>query len=162
MNERLRAIVLVLLGSLLFFSCATIRHLLGVVADKPTVRLVNVDVLSIDPRRMDLDFVLEIYNPNSFSVDIQELKYDVKSMSLDLGEGSYPDLITLKAKDKVEVKLPLRVNPESIVNLMKRYLANPKELKVEFRSDLFLHTAFGKLDMHFHEEKTIMKGLAPQ
>ncbi|MES2746477.1 MAG: LEA type 2 family protein [Bdellovibrionota bacterium] len=162
MNERLRAIILVLSGSFLVLSCATMRHLLGVVADKPTVRLVNVDIRSISTKRMELDFVLEVFNPNSFGVDIQELKYDVKSMDLDLGEGSYPDVIMLKSKEKVEVRLPFRVDPDNLVNLMKRYLANPKELKVQLKADLFLDTALGKMDMHFQEEKTIMKGLAPQ
>lgn len=162
MNERLRAVLLVLIGSLVLFGCATMRHLLGVVADKPTVRLVNVDIHSISSKRMELDFVLEIFNPNSFGVDIQELKYDVRSLELDLGEGAHKDTISLKSKEKVEVRLPFRVDPDNLVNLMKRYLQNPKELKVQLRANLYLDTAFGKMDMHFQEEKTVMKGFATQ
>lgn len=164
MNERLRAFILVLFGSLLILSvsCATMRHLLGVVADKPTVRLVHVDVRSISTKRMELDFVLEVFNPNSFSVDIEELKYNVKSLELDLGDGVYQDTIALKAKEKVEVRLPFKVDPNNFVTLMKRYLQNPKELKVQLNADLFLDTALGKMDFKFQEEKTIMKGLAPQ
>lgn len=162
MNKCLRAFMIVFIGSLVLLSCATMRHLLGVVADKPTVRLVNVDVRSISTKRMELDFVLEVYNPNSFGIDIQELQYNVSSLDLDLGDGAYKDTISLKSKEKVEVRLPFRVDPDNLVNLMKRYLQNPKELKVQLKADLFLDTAFGKMDMHFQEEKTIMRGFAPQ
>ena len=164
MNERLRAFILVLFGSLLIlsFSCATMRHLLGVVADKPTVRLVYVDVRSINTKRMELDFVLEVFNPNSFSVDVEELKYSVRSLEIELGDGVHKNTIELKAKEKVEVRLPFQVDPDKFLTLMKRYLKNPKELKVQLNADLFLNTAFGKMDLKFQEEKTIMKGLAPQ
>ncbi len=162
MNDRLRASLLVLIGSFMIFGCATMRHLLGVVADKPQVRLSNVEVRSVSMKQMDLDFVLEVYNPNSFTLDLQELKYEVQSLDLDLGQGSYKDTISLKAKEKVEVRLPFKVDPSHLVELMKKYLQNPRELKVQLKADLFLDTAFGKLDMHFQEEKTVMKGFSTQ
>lgn len=162
MNGRLRATVLVLLGSILILGCATMRQLLGVVADKPSVRLVNVDVRSISTKRMELDFVLEVFNPNSFSVDIEELQYSVKSMELDLGDGVSKERVVLKAKEKVSVRLPFRVDPNNLVSLMKRYFQHPKELKVQLTATLFLSTAFGTMDLQFKEEKTIMKGLTPQ
>lgn len=163
MTKRLRvlalALTLVCLGS--GVACSHLRHLLGVVADKPQVRLVNIDVRSISTKRMDMDFVLEVMNPNSFSVDIEELQYKVRSLDLDLGEGSHKDLITLKSHDKVEVRLPFRMDPATLVTLMKKYLQNPKELKIQLVANLYLDTTIGKMDMHFEEEKTIMKGFAP-
>lgn len=163
MTKRLRALslafTLVLMGS--GVACSHLRHLLGVVADKPQVRLVNVDVRSISTKRMDMDFVLEVLNPNGFSVDIEELQYKVRSLELDLGEGSHKEPITLKSHEKVEVRLPFRMDPDTLVVLMKKYLQNPKELKVQLIANLFLGTAIGKMDMRFEEEKTIMKGFAP-
>ncbi|RZA14768.1 MAG: hypothetical protein EOP10_27485 [Proteobacteria bacterium] len=163
MSKRLRVLSTIVAALLLTsaFACSHLRHLLGVVADKPQVRLITVDVKSISMQKMDLDFVLEVLNPNSFSVDIEELQYSVKSLDLDLGDGAYRDAITLKSHEKTEVRLPLRVDPNKIVVLMKKYLENPKELKVKLKASLFLGTAIGKLDMNFEEEKTIMKGFAP-
>ena len=163
MSKRLRAmnaiVAVLFLGSAL--ACSHLRHLLGVVADKPQVRLVNVDVKSISVKRMDLDFVLEIINPNSFSVDIEELQYSVHGLELDLGKGAYKDVIPLKSHEKRQVHLPFRIAPDNLVMLMKKYLENPKELKVKLKANLYLGTAIGKMDMNFEEEKTIMKGLAP-
>lgn len=153
------AFTLLILGS--GAACSHLRHLLGVVADKPQVRLLNVDVRSISTKRMDMDFVLEVMNPNSFSVDIEELQYKVRSLELDLGEGSHKDVITLKSHEKIEVRLPFRMDSDVLVILMKKYLQNPKELKVLLVANLYLGTAIGKMDMHFEEEKTIMKGFAP-
>ncbi len=162
MNERLRAFILVLCGSLLILSCATMRHLLGVVADKPTVKIAEVDVRSISMKRMEIDFLLDVYNPNSFTIDIEELKYSVQSLDLELGEGTYKEPISLTAKQKIQVRLPFRVDPNNLVNLMKKYLQNPKELKVKLKADLFLDTAFGKMDMQFQEEKSVMRGFNQQ
>jgi LEA14-like dessication related protein len=163
MTKRLRALsailIIFILGSAI--SCSHMRHLLGVVADKPEVRLVNVDVRSMSMKRMEMDFVLEVLNPNSFSVDIEELRYNVRSLDLDLGEGEHKDRITLKSHEKAEVRLPFRIDPDMLVNLMKKYLQNPKELKVQLKATLYLGTAIGKLDMVFEEEKTIMRGFAP-
>ncbi|MBC7659403.1 MAG: LEA type 2 family protein [Chitinophagaceae bacterium] len=163
MSKRLRAfsatIALFLLTSA--FACTHLRHLLGVVADKPQVHLMSVDVKSISIKSMNLDFILEIFNPNSFSVDIEELQYSVRSLDFVLGTGAYKDVITLKSHDKIQVHLPFQVAPDNLVKLMKKYLENPKELKVKLEANLYLGTAIGKLDMNFQEEKTIMRGFVP-
>ncbi len=163
MTRRLRALG-VIVSLLLFgsaFACSHMRHLLGMVADKPEVRLLKVDVRSVSTKRMELDFLLEVINPNSFSVEIEELEYSVRSLDLDLGQGAHKDSIALQSHERVEVRLPFQINPDTLVQLMRKYIQNPKELKVQFRANLFLGTAIGKMDMHFEDEKTIMRGFAP-
>lgn len=145
---------------LLLSSCTYLRQLAGAAAEKPQVHLVDVDIRSLSGKRMELNFVLEVFNPNNFSVDIERLDYQVRSLDLDLGEGFSNELIHLGAEEKVTVRLPFQVDPDNIVTLMKKYLQNPKELKVKLKANLYLNTLIGKMDMHFEEEKTIMKGLS--
>jgi len=163
MTRRLRALcailTVLLFGSTL--ACSHMKHLLGMVADKPQVRLLKVDVRSASTRRMDLDFTLEVINPNSFSVEIEELEYSVHSLGFNLGKGTHKEPIDLKSHERVEVTLPFQIDPDTLVLLMRKYIQNPRELKIQLVANLFLGTAIGKMDMHFEDEKTIMKGFAP-
>lgn len=145
---------------LLIVGCTYLRQLAGSAAEKPQVHLVDIDIRSLSSKRMELDFVLEVFNPNNFTVEIERLDYKVRSLDLDLGEGYSSELIRLGAEEKATVRLPFRMEPDNIVTLMKKYLQNPKELKVKFQANFYLGTLLGKMDMQYEEEKTIMKGLS--
>jgi LEA14-like dessication related protein len=145
---------------LVLSGCTYLRHMVGLVAEKPEVKLTAVDVKSFSVKKIDLVFVLDVFNPNRFSLDLDRLDYAVHGLGLALGVGSMTDAIHLKAESRSEVRLPLTLDPDAAVQLMKNYMMKPRDLKLKLTARLFLDTAFGKMDVNFEEEKLVLKGLS--
>ena len=159
MSDRRRWwILLSCLSFLLFGGCSYFRQMIGWVAEKPEIKLVKVEVQSFSIHRIDLVFVLDIINPNAFRVEIESLDYRVRGLGMELGKGQYYQPIVLESKAHSTARLPFSMDPEVALNLMKKYLKNPKDLKLQLSASLHLGTAFGSMDMQFEEEKTMVKG----
>lgn len=154
-----RNMLALLLGLGLVTGCTYLRQLVGWVADKPQVKVLDVEVQSFQPQRIDLVFVLDIYNPNSFAIDIDRLDYHVLGLGIPLGKGSLIEPVVLKGEAHHQVRLPFAVDPEAGRQIFKKYLANPRELKIKLFAHIFLNTAFGKMDTQFEEDRNLMKGL---
>jgi LEA14-like dessication related protein len=144
---------------LLLSACASLRQLVGLVAEKPELKLVQVEVQAFSVQRIDLVFVIDAYNPNSFALDIESFQYKVSGLGLDLGQGALEKPFVLAGKERSQLRLPFAVVPEVALKIMKKYLSNPKELKLLIQGHLHLDTAFGKMDHRFEEEKALVKGL---
>ncbi len=143
----------------LLVSCTYLRQLVGLVADKPVVKIIDVDVKSFAINGIELVFVIDIMNPNSFAVDVDRLDYQVQGLGVELGRGSMLEPVVLNSSSHTEVRLPFSINPEAARQIFKRYLLNPRDLKLKLLAQLFLNTAFGKMDLQFQEERTMVKGL---
>jgi LEA14-like dessication related protein len=156
-----RVLGTVALACLLFWpaGCSYFRQMIGWVAEKPEVKLIQVEVQSFSMHRIDLVFVLDIINPNSFRVDIERLDYRVRGLDMELGQGQHDQQITLESKEHSTARLPFSMNPEVALKLMKKYLKNPKELKLQLVASMHIGTAFGDMDVRVDEEKTMVKGL---
>ncbi len=48
--------------------CTYLRQMVGLIAEKPEVKLTAVDVKSFSMKKVDLVFLLDIFNPNGFSM----------------------------------------------------------------------------------------------
>lgn len=139
--------------------CSHFKELLGLIADKPKVSLKEVEVEAFAIDSVRLVFVLDVLNPNDFSLDINDLDYKVRGLGIELGEGRLTHPFKLAAAQSSQVRLPFRVEPQAAYQLFRKYLAQPRELKLQFDGRFFIGTAFGNMDMHFLEEKTMVRGL---
>ncbi len=70
------------------------------------------------------------------------------------------DPVNLKANSHTEVRLPFTLDPDAALQLMKKYMTKPRELKIKLTARLFLDTSFGKMDVNFEEEKILLKGFS--
>ncbi len=161
LDRRRLGILATLLGLALIGGCTYFRQMIGWVAEKPEIKLIQVDVQSFSVHRIELVFVLDIVNPNAFRVEIENLDYRVRGLDMELGKGQHSQPIVLEAKEHSTARLPFSVDPDVALKLMKKYLKNPKDLKLKLSASLHLGTAFGAMDMQFEEEKTLVKGLNP-
>jgi len=163
MLDRRRLSILLLLSSLILIGgCTYFRQMIGWVAEKPEIKLTQVEVQSFSVHRIELVFVLDIINPNAFRVDIENLEYRVRGLDMELGKGLHSQPIVLEAKEHSTARLPFSMDPDVALKLMKKYLKNPKDLKLKLSASLHLGTAFGSMDMQFEDEKTLLKGLNAQ
>ncbi len=161
MFNRQRWWVLLALSSILMVGgCTYFRQMIGWVAEKPEIKLIQVEVQSFSVHRIELVFVLDIINPNAFRVEIERLDYRVRGLDMDLGRGQHDQPIVLESKEHSTARLPFSIDPEVALKLMKKYIKNPKELKLKLTASLRLGTAFGDMDMHFEDEKNLVKGLS--
>jgi LEA14-like dessication related protein len=141
--------------------CTYFRQMIGWVAEKPQIKLIQIDVQSFSVHRIELVFVLDIVNPNAFRVEIDKLEYRVRGLDMELGKGQHSQAIVLEAKEQSTARLPFSMDPDVALNLMKKYLKNPKDLKLKLSASLQLGTAFGAMHMQFEDEKSLVKGLNP-
>ncbi|MDQ3234437.1 MAG: LEA type 2 family protein [Pseudobdellovibrionaceae bacterium] len=162
LDRRRLGILIALPGLVVIGGCTYFRQMIGWVAEKPEIKLVQVEVQSFSVHRIELVFVLDIVNPNAFRVDIEKLDYRVRGLDMELGKGQHTDQIVLEAKEHSTARLPFSVDPDVALNLMKKYLKNPRDLKLKLMASLHLGTAFGSMDMQFEDEKTLIKGLNVQ
>lgn len=158
MFDRRLVLWIVLSGLMLLGGCSYFRQMIGWVAEKPEIKLQQVEVQSFSVHKIELVFVLDIINPNAFRVEIESLEYRVRGLDMELGKGLQAQAIILEAKEHSTARLPFSVDPEVALKLMKKYIKNPKELKLKLSASLRLGTAFGAMDMHFEDEKTMVKG----
>jgi LEA14-like dessication related protein len=159
LNRRRLAILLTVSGLIAVGGCTYFRQMIGWVAEKPQIKLIEVDAQSFSVHRIELVFVLDIVNPNAFRVEIENLDYRVRGLGMELGEGQHSQAIVLEAKEHSTARLPFSMDPEVALQLMKRYMKNPKDLKLKLSARLHLGTAFGAMNMQFEDEKTLLKGL---
>ena len=143
----------------LLASCTYLRQLVGLVADKPVVKILDVEVGTPAANRIDLVFVIDIMNPNNFAVDVDHLDYQVQGLGVELGRGSLIEPVVLTSQTHTQVRLPFSIDSDAARQYFKRYILNPRDLKLKLLAQLFLNTAFGKMDMQFQEERTMAKGL---
>lgn len=162
MFDRRRLFGVTLLAAALVWigGCTYFRQMIGWVAEKPEIKLLQVEVQSFSVHRIELVFVLDIVNPNAFRVEIESLDYRVRGLDMELGQGKHDQVIALESKEHSTARLPFSVDPEVALKLMKKYVKNPKDLKLKLSASLRLGTAFGAMDMHFEDEKTMVKGMS--
>lgn len=139
-------------------SCTYLRQLVGWVAEKPQIKIVDLETKSFTSSSIELVFVLDVFNPNPFTLDVDRLDYQVSALGIELGKGAMIEPVVLQQKATTRVRLPFAVDPESGRQLFKKYLFNPHEFKLKLFAQLFLNTAFGKMDMRFEDERALVKG----
>ncbi|MCX6130472.1 MAG: LEA type 2 family protein, partial [Proteobacteria bacterium] len=133
-----RALLGVLLASLILGACTYFRQMIGWVAEKPEIHLVQVDVQSFSVHKVELVFVLDIINPNAFRIDIEGLEYRVQGLDMELGKGEQGQAISLESKEHSTIRLPFVIDPEVGLKMMKKYLKNPKNLKLKLLASMHL------------------------
>jgi LEA14-like dessication related protein len=100
------------------FACAAA---LAVGCSKPTppkVTPVGAKIRSVVPNGINLDVKLSAYNPNSFDLPVQSVTANVVvDGKHDLGTFTIPHPVTLAAKKKTNIELPVEVRWSDILGL---------------------------------------------
>lgn len=159
-----RRIIGLLLGFTLLIpisGCATMRELLGWGIEKPRSSLKSVSVTDLSFDRINLEITLTIENPNSFRIGMEQLEYQVRSTGLMMGHGEYRQTFEVDGKTQKDVTIPLVVDPKSVLEIIKRFGDNPKDLVVQVVGKVKFKTPYGALNTEFDEKKRLLKGLEP-
>lgn len=141
--------------------CATLRELLGWGIEKPRSSLKSVSITELSFDHINLQITLAIENPNSFRIGMEQLEYQVRSTGLTIGHGDYHQTFEVEAKSQKDISIPFVVDPKSVLEIVKRFSDNPKDLMVQVVGTVKFKTPYGALNTEFDEKKRLLKGLEP-
>lgn len=82
----------------------------------PKVKLEQVNIANFAGTNVDLEFVLNIQNPNSIDFDVKNLKYILDINSKTVTSGTMKEKVVVKAKETTMVTLPIRVSYKDILS----------------------------------------------
>lgn len=141
--------------------CMTLREMLGWGVEKPKATLSSVSITAMSFDSIDLQISLTIQNPNGFTIGLENLEYQVEAIGLTLGSGEYQEAFEVAGKGSGEILLPLSIQPKAVLEILKRYGDDPKELVVQVVGKGRFTTPYGGVHATFNEKKRLLKGLVP-
>ena len=92
---------------LIFSSCSSLK--------KPVISDVNnISYVSSDKETISINFDIHIKNPNSFSIGLKEVEFEIKSDSIVIGNGSTIQPISIEKKSSTVMSLNLSIYKDEI------------------------------------------------
>jgi LEA14-like dessication related protein len=108
----------------------------------PVVELKDVRMKGIGIQGGSLDLVLDVYNPNNYRLDTSRLTYTLSVDTAALATGAITKLVTLEAKKKTEVILPVTFSAKEIFGAAK-IITQMGSLDYTVKGELTVATPFG-------------------
>ena len=155
--KRLNLLFIVTLA-IAFCSCGSVQPL-------EVKSIENFKVNNISKGKIDLTIEVVIDNPNSFSVKVKDVAFDVKINNLNLGEIKYPKAIKLKRNGKTTTKLDIETSigklllqaPGALLAFQKENTV-PLELNGKFKAGkLFIYKSYS---VSYADEIDLKSGLS--
>lgn len=115
------SIIVGVIGPFLFFvGCSAFR----VLVDPPKAKLKSVKLSTCDFVGCDLKFEIDIENPNSSDLKIDEVSYQVDLNDKPFAKGNVSDPPELKAKQNTSVLIPLRFEYSKFISSLGEFIQN--------------------------------------
>ncbi|MFK7993019.1 MAG: LEA type 2 family protein [Granulosicoccus sp.] len=123
----------------------------------PTVEIAGLDVVKLGFRRQELEFTLDVFNPNNYDLPVNNLSFIASSDNQAIAEGSsdIPVLLTANGTTEVVINVTARAN-----RLLRKLIASSINEKSMLAYNV---TGFVKLDnwparIPFNVDKTLSLG----
>ena len=108
----------------------------------PVVELKDVRVKGIGIQGGSMDLILDVYNPNNYRLDTSRLTYTLSVDTAALATGEINKLVTLEAKKKTEVILPVTFSARELFGAAK-IITQMGSLDYTVKGELTVATPFG-------------------
>lgn len=108
----------------------------------PRVKLnkIKYDGLNLREGKIDLALDVKLINENErLEIDISELKYTASFGEYISGTGAYPNTISIKPGETIDVELPINIDYEKPFKLAFQIISNKDILDYEFKIDAVLN-----------------------
>ncbi|MCG7985709.1 MAG: LEA type 2 family protein [Candidatus Thiodiazotropha lotti] len=131
-----RQTIILLFMVLLFQGCSSLQQAEQLMTGiQPTGEVKGVNLSGLDLKGIDLQFDVEVDNPNPVAISLDGLDYDLKLLNRSFLKGQQAMGVSLAADGKSQVKLPVRMEFEQ---LLKQYSDLSKRDEVPYQLDLGL------------------------
>ncbi len=149
--------LLTLLYSLGMARCTHIKEMLGIEYIPPTIVLQNIEIKTVSLESISFFAILEIQNPNRFSIKCQRLNYELVSAKELLAHGLNETPIAIKAEGRSTLKMPVTLNIQSLLGLAKKIASKEKDTKILLKAVGEFDTPIGQQELTFEDEIPLSK-----
>lgn len=109
--------------------CATL-------VQEPRISVSSTSITGIDTSGIELEFSLEVENPNPFDLALQGYTFDLQIHSLPFSRGGSPLKHVFPAGKQSRMQLPMRVSYGDLIEIIKR---QPDLDKIPYQMDASLN-----------------------
>lgn len=127
--------------------CATAAN---AIFTQPDVTFRGVGLRSVSLDGADLEVLLNIYNPNAYSLGASQLRYRLLVDSLELGAGAIDSAFSVAKRDSAVVRLPVRLGFRALQRLGPQLLRGG-EIPYRLIGDVSLKSFVGTFTRAFNE-----------
>jgi LEA14-like dessication related protein len=146
LTRRLIALALIAISSLLA-GCATAAR---AVFTQPDVSFRGVGIRAIGLDGGEFEVLLNIYNPNAYSLGASALRYRLLVDSVEIGAGALDSGFSVGKRDSMLVRLPVRVGFRAVQTVGPRLLRGG-EIPYRLIGDVTLKSFVGTFAREFNE-----------
>lgn len=104
---------LVLIGFLTVTGCSWL-------VTKPEIAVKDVQFAGVDRDGVEMDILLGVTNPNSYSLKLTGYRYNLLVSALPLAQGENHEVVEFKGNAVTDVRLPIRIAFRDLVEILKR------------------------------------------
>ncbi len=118
---------------------------------KPEVAVKSVSLTGVDRKGVEMDFIISVKNPNSYSLNLTRYHYDLLVSSILMSSGESHDEMEFAGNAVTDVRMPLRVEFQDVMKIVK---ATPDldQIPYQLKAGLNMRTPLGPfmfpIDMH--------------
>jgi LEA14-like dessication related protein len=157
MNLLPKIIMPFLCTSFFLQGCSFIKETIGLGPRRPKVQIYAIEVKKATVLAIDLQITVQIENPNDFALKLSRLRYNMNADALAVAAGQYDPEITIPPSVKTLVKLPLKVNAESVIKLMQMLLDGNADPVALITATADFQTPFGPIEVDFDDRRPLRK-----
>ncbi len=117
---------------------------------QPDVAFRGVGVRSLGLDGADFEVLLNIYNPNAYSLGASQLRYRLMVDSVEIGAGALDSGFSVAKRDSMVVRLPVRIGFRAVQSVGPRLLRGG-EIPYRLIGDVTLKSFVGTFAREFNE-----------
>ena len=146
-NVKRMVMLATLLLSAGLVGCATAAK---AIFTQPDVTFRGVGVRSLRLDGADFEVLLNIYNPNAYSLGASTLRYRLLVDSVEIGAGALDSGFSVRERDSMIVRLPVRVGFRAVQTVGPQLLRGG-EIPYRLIGDVTLKSFVGTFNRQFNE-----------
>jgi LEA14-like dessication related protein len=86
---------------------------------KPEVSVKSVNLSGVDEKGVKIEFLLSVFNPNSFNLKLNGYKYDLLVSALPLASGECSDTMEFAGNATTDVRLPVTISFKDLLKIIR-------------------------------------------
>jgi LEA14-like dessication related protein len=111
---------------------------------EPTVTVQRANIINLDTRGVDLEFLLAVQNPNPFGITLNCYHYDLRVVTIPVARGGARERVEFSGRGTTDFRLPVRIEYKALLAIMKRH-PDPDRIPYRLQADLDVETPVGQL-----------------
>jgi LEA14-like dessication related protein len=143
-----KAVIILLTASLFLSGC------FSWMITRPTVAIQEIHVTGLSLTGATLTFLVELENPNGFSLTVTAFTYSVYLNDRPVAHGETTDPIAIQSRSVTAIPLPLKTTFQDLEKGLKS-LIGPDTVEYRIQGSLAVRSFLGRLEFPYNRTGTI-------